>query len=152
MANQKHFGRSEVDTKVWNNQQQRDCGTIVQIAYFLRCRIYFLRQAFNWEENCRNIELRNQLKDFAEMEQIIMNVDFNRKVRTMLTYSGLSLNILAKTMNISRQTLANRMNLELNSEMQNKILNALYFAAGPALAEDLKELETTLDYLEEQHG
>ena len=52
-----------------------------------------------------------------------MNVDFNRKVRTMLSYSGLSLNVLAKTMNISRQTLANRMNLELNSEMQNKILN-----------------------------
>ena len=86
------------------------------------------------------------------MEKVIMNIDFNRKVRTMLSYSGLSLNILAKTMNISRQTLANRMNLELNSEMQNKILNALYFAAGPALAEDLKELETTLDYLEEQHG
>ena len=81
-----------------------------------------------------------------------MNIDFNRKVRTMLSYSGLSLNVLAKTMNISRQTLANRMNLELNSEMQNKILNALYFAAGPDLAEDLKELETTLDYLEEQHG
>ena len=81
-----------------------------------------------------------------------MNVDFNRKVRTMLAYSGLSLNVLAKTMSISRQTLANRMNLELNSEMQNKILNALYFSAGPALAEDLKELETTLDYLEEQHG
>ena len=81
-----------------------------------------------------------------------MNVDFNRKVRTRLSYSGLSLNVLAKTMNISRQTLANRMNLELNSEMQNKILNALYFAAGPALAEDLQELETTLDYLEEQHG
>ena len=81
-----------------------------------------------------------------------MNVDFNRKVRTMLSYSGLSLNVLAKTMSISRQTLANRMNLELNSEMQNKILNAVYFAAGHALAEDLKELETTLDYLEEQHG
>ena len=83
------------------------------------------------------------------MEQIIMNVDFNRKVRTMLSYSGLSLNILAKTMNISRQTLANRMNLELNSEMQNKILNALYFAAGPAMAGKLKELESTIDYLDE---
>lgn len=69
-----------------------------------------------------------------------MNIDFNRKVRTMLSYSGMSLNVLAKTMSISRQTLANRMNLELNSEMQNKILNALYFAAGPAMAEDLKEL------------
>ena len=89
---------------------------------------------------------------FLKMEKIVMNIDFNRKVRTMLSYSGLSLNVLAKTMSISRQTLANRMNLELNSEMQNKILNALYFAAGPAMAEDLKELETTLDYLEEQHG
>ena len=83
------------------------------------------------------------------MEQIIMNVDFNRKVRTMLSYSGLSLNVLAKTMNISRQTLANRMNLELNSDMQNKILNALYFAAGPAMADKLKELESTIDYLDE---
>lgn len=78
-----------------------------------------------------------------------MNVDFNRKVRTMLSYSGLSLNVLAKTMNISRQTLANRMNLELNSEMQNKILNALYFAAGPAMEDKLKELESTIDYLDE---
>ena len=83
------------------------------------------------------------------MEQIIMNVDFNRKVRTMLSYSGLSLNVLAKTMSISRQTLANRMNLELNSEMQNKILNALYFAAGPAMEDKLKELESTIDYLDE---
>lgn len=78
-----------------------------------------------------------------------MNIDFNRKVRTMLPYSGLSLNVLAKTMNISRQTLANRMNLELNSEMQNKILNALYFAAGPAMEDKLKELESTIDYLDE---
>ena len=78
-----------------------------------------------------------------------MNIDFNRKVRTMLSYSGLSLNILAKTMSISRQTLANRMNLELNSEMQNKILNALYFAAGPAMHDKLKELESTIDYLDE---
>ena len=78
-----------------------------------------------------------------------MNIDFNRKVRTMLSYSGLSLNVLAKTMNISRQTLANRMNLELNSEMQNKILNALYFAAGPAMYDKLKELESTIDYLDE---
>lgn len=83
------------------------------------------------------------------MEKIIMNVDFNRKVRTMLSYSGLSLNVLAKTMSISRQTLANRMNLELNSEMQNKILNALYFAAGPAMEDKLKELESTIDYLDE---
>lgn len=52
-------------------------------------------------------------------------------------------------MNISRQTLANRMNLELNSEMQNKILNAVYFAAGPAMEEKLKELESTIDYLDE---
>ena len=78
-----------------------------------------------------------------------MNIDFNRKVRTMLSYSGLSLNVLAKTMSISRQTLANRMNLELNSEMQNKILNALYFAAGPAMSSKLKELESTIDYLDE---
>ena len=78
-----------------------------------------------------------------------MNVDFNRKVRTMLSYSGLSLNVLAKTMNISRQTLAKRMNLELNSEMQNKILNALYFSAGPAMEDKLKELESTIDYLDE---
>lgn len=78
-----------------------------------------------------------------------MNIDFNRKVRTMLSYSGLSLNVLAKTMNISRQTLANRMNLELNSEMQNKILNALYFASGPAMTDKLKELESTIDYLDE---
>ena len=78
-----------------------------------------------------------------------MNIDFNRKVRTMLSYSGLSLNVLAKTMNISRQKLVNRMNLELNSEMQNKILNALYFAAGPAMAYKLKELESTIDYLDE---
>ena len=78
-----------------------------------------------------------------------MNVDFNRKVRTMLSYSGLSLNVLAKTMSISRQTLANRMNLELNSEMQNKILNALYFASGPAMTDKLKELESTIDYLDE---
>ena len=83
------------------------------------------------------------------MEKIIMNVDFNRKVRTMLSYSGLSLNVLAKTMNISRQTLANRMNLELNSEMQNKILNALYFAAGPEMYDKLNELESTIDYLDE---
>lgn len=83
------------------------------------------------------------------MEQLVMNIDFNRKVRTMLSYSGLSLNVLAKTMNISRQTLANRMNLELNSEMQNKILNALYFAAGPAMEDKLKELESTIDYLDE---
>ena len=83
------------------------------------------------------------------MEKIIMNVDFNRKVRTMLSYSGLSLNVLAKTMNISRQTLSKRMNLELNSEMQNKILNALYFAAGPAMTDKLKELESTIDYLDE---
>ena len=78
-----------------------------------------------------------------------MNVDFNRKVRTMLSYSGLSLNVLAKTMNICRQTLSNRINLELNSEMQNKILNALYFAAGPAMEDKLKELESTIDYLDE---
>ena len=78
-----------------------------------------------------------------------MNIDFNRKVRTMLSYSGLSLNVLAKTMGISRQTLANRMNLELNSEMQNKILNAVYFAAGPAMEDKLKELESTIDYLDE---
>ena len=78
-----------------------------------------------------------------------MNIDFNRKVRTMLSYSGLSLNVLAKTMSISRQTLANRMNLELNSEMQNKILNALYFASGPAMTDKLKELESTIDYLDE---
>ena len=78
-----------------------------------------------------------------------MNIDFNRKVRTMLSYSGLSLNVLAKTMNISRQTLANRMNLELNSEMQNKILNALYFASGPAMTDKLKELESTIDYFDE---
>lgn len=78
-----------------------------------------------------------------------MNIDFNRKVRTMLSYSGLSLNVLAKTMSISRQTLANRMNLELNSEMQNKILNAVYFAAGPAMEDKLKELESTIDYLDE---
>lgn len=83
------------------------------------------------------------------MEQLVMNIDFNRKVRTMLSYSGLSLNVLAKTMNISRQTLANRMNLELNSEMQNKILNALYFSAGPAMEDKLKELESTIDYLDE---
>lgn len=83
------------------------------------------------------------------MEQLVMNIDFNRKVRTMLSYSGLSLNVLAKTMNISRQTLANRMNLELNSEMQNKILNALYFASGPAMTDKLKELESTIDYLDE---
>lgn len=83
------------------------------------------------------------------MEQLVMNIDFNRKVRTMLAYSGLSLNVLAKTMSISRQTLANRMNLELNSEMQNKILNALYFAAGPAMSGKLKELESTIDYLDE---
>ena len=83
------------------------------------------------------------------MEQLVMNIDFNRKVRTMLSYSGLSLNVLAKTMSISRQTLANRMNLELNSEMQNKILNALYFAAGPAMEDKLKELESTIDYLDE---
>lgn len=78
-----------------------------------------------------------------------MNIDFNRKVRTMLSYSGLSLNVLAKTMNICRQTLYNRMNLELNSEMQNKILNAVYFAAGPAMEDKLKELESTIDYLDE---
>ena len=84
------------------------------------------------------------------MEQLVMNIDFNRKIRTMLSYSGLSLNILAKTMSISRQTLANRMNLELNSEMQNKILNALYFAAGPAMEDKLKELESTIDYLDEK--
>ena len=78
-----------------------------------------------------------------------MNIDFNRKVRTMLSYSGLSLNVLAKTMSISRQTLAKRMNLELNSEMQNKILNAVYFAAGPAMEDKLKELESTIDYLDE---
>lgn len=83
------------------------------------------------------------------MEQLVMNIDFNRKVRTMLSYSGLSLNVLAKTMSISRQTLANRMNLELNSEMQNKILNALYFASGPAMTDKLKELESTIDYLDE---
>ena len=83
------------------------------------------------------------------MEKVIMNVDFNRKVRTMLSYSGLSLNVLAKTMSISRQTLANRMNLELNSEMQNKILNAVYFAAGPSMEDKLKELESTIDYLDE---
>ena len=83
------------------------------------------------------------------MEQLVMNIDFNRKVRTMLSYSSLSLNVLAKTMNISRQTLANRMNLELNSEMQNKILNALYFASGPAMTDKLKELESTIDYLDE---
>lgn len=77
-----------------------------------------------------------------------MNVDFNRKVRTMLEYSGLSLNILAKTMNISRQKLVNRMNLELNSEIQNRILNAVYFAAGPAMYDKLKELESTIDYIE----
>ena len=78
-----------------------------------------------------------------------MNIDFNRKVRTMLSYSGLSLSVLAKTMNICRQTLYNRMNLELNSEMQNKILNAVYFAAGPAMEDKLKELESTIDYLDE---
>lgn len=78
-----------------------------------------------------------------------MNIDFNRKVRTMLSYSGVSLNVLAKTMNICRQTLANRMNHELNSEMQNKILNALYFASGPAMTDNLKELESTIDYLDE---
>ena len=83
------------------------------------------------------------------MEQLVMNIDFNRKIRTMLSYSGLSLNVLAKTMNISRQTLANRMNLELNSEMQNKILNALYFASGPAMTDKMKELESTIDYLDE---
>lgn len=77
-----------------------------------------------------------------------MNIDFNRKIRTMLSYSGLSLNVLAKTMNISRQTLANRMNLELNSEMQNKILNAMYFADGPAMYDKLKELESTIDYID----
>lgn len=77
-----------------------------------------------------------------------MNIDFNRKVRTMLEYSGLSLNILAKTMNISRQKLVNRMNLELNSEMQNRILNAVYFAAGPAMYDKLKELESTIDYID----
>lgn len=78
-----------------------------------------------------------------------MNVDFNRKVRTMLSYSGLSLNVLAKTMNISRQTLAYRMHIELSSGMQNKILNAVYFAAGPAMEDRLKELESTIDYLDE---
>ena len=78
-----------------------------------------------------------------------MNIVFNRKVRTMLSYSGVSLNVLAKTMNICRQTLANRMNHELNSEMQNKILNALYFASGPAMTDKLKELESTIDYLDE---
>lgn len=77
-----------------------------------------------------------------------MNIDFNRKVRTMLSYSGLSLNVLAKTMNISRQKLVNRMNLELNSEMQNRILNALYFAAGPVMYDKLKELESTIDYID----
>ena len=77
-----------------------------------------------------------------------MNIDFNRKVRTMLSYSGLSLNVLAKTMNISRQKLVNRMNLELNSEIQNRILNAVYFAAGLAMYDKLKELESTIDYID----
>lgn len=53
-----------------------------------------------------------------------------------------------KTMNISRQKLVNRMNLELNSEMQNRILNALYFAAGPVMYDKLKELESTIDYID----
>ena len=77
---------------------------------------------------------------------------FKRKVRTMLAYAGISINDFAGRMGLYRQTLANRLNSELKEEMQRSILSALYFAARPALAEDLKELETTLDYLEEQHG
>lgn len=77
---------------------------------------------------------------------------FKRKVRTMLAYAGISINDFAGRMGLYRQTLANRLNSELKEEMQRSILSALYFAAGPALAEDLKELESTLNYLEEQHG
>ena len=77
---------------------------------------------------------------------------FKRKVRTMLAYAGISINAFAGLMGLHRQTLSNRLNSELKEEMQRSIMSALYFAAGPALAEDLKELETTLDYLEEQHG
>ena len=77
---------------------------------------------------------------------------FKRKVRTMLTYAGISINAFAGCMNLHRQTLANRLNSEMKEEMQRSIMSALYFAAGPALAEDLKELESTLNYLEEQHG
>ena len=77
---------------------------------------------------------------------------FKRKVRTMLAYAGISINDFARFMNLHPQTLYNRLNSELKEEMQRSILSALYFAAGPAMAEDLKELETTLDYLEEQHG
>lgn len=77
-----------------------------------------------------------------------MNIDFNRNVRTMLSYSGLSLNVLAKTMGISSKTLANRMNIVNSPEMHNKIINALYFAAGPAMYDKLKELELTIDYID----
>lgn len=77
---------------------------------------------------------------------------FKRKVKTMMGYAGVSMNRLAQTVGLPRQSLVNRLNLEMKEEMQRKVMSALYFAAGPALAEDLKELETTLDYLEEQHG
>lgn len=82
-----------------------------------------------------------------------MNCDaFRRKVNVMLTYTGITKKRVAEKLGVP----SNSFNAELfnciSGKKQERIIDAIYDLAGPALAEDLKELETTLDYLEEQHG
>lgn len=82
---------------------------------------------------------------------------FKRKLNTMSAYAGLTILQVSAEAGINRNTLETRIRHGLQGQYQQDCIAAIYRLAGPALAEDLKELEITIDYLddnhrEEQHG
>lgn len=77
---------------------------------------------------------------------------FQRKVNVLLVYAGIMKKNVADKLGVQPKVFNAELFNCISGKKQERIIDAIYDLAGPALAEDLKELETTLDYLEEQHG
>lgn len=76
---------------------------------------------------------------------------FHRKVKVLLAYARLGNKDVADYLCMHRSTFNEKLHNYMTKTEQEDTVKAIYDLAGHALAKDLKELETTIDYLDDQH-